>query len=59
MFRLFIRIDHVGQAGAYWLQIMDHYAGGWNVLIIAVCECWGVSLVYGKPTSVCALGNRF
>ncbi|XP_064607886.1 sodium-dependent proline transporter-like [Liolophura sinensis] len=34
-------------AGAYWLQIMDHYAGGWNVLIIAVCECWGVSLVYG------------
>ncbi|ELU11417.1 hypothetical protein CAPTEDRAFT_171223 [Capitella teleta] len=33
--------------GAYMLQIMDHYAGAWNVMVIALCECIAISYIYG------------
>ncbi|XP_071114841.1 sodium- and chloride-dependent neutral and basic amino acid transporter B(0+)-like [Haliotis cracherodii] len=33
--------------GLYMLDLMDTYAGGWNVLVISVCECIAISLVYG------------
>lgn len=33
--------------GAYMLQLMDHYSGGWNVLVIAFCECVAIAYVYG------------
>ncbi|ELU04638.1 hypothetical protein CAPTEDRAFT_155040 [Capitella teleta] len=33
--------------GAYMLQIMDHYAAAWNVLIIALCECIAIAYIYG------------
>ncbi|ELT90268.1 hypothetical protein CAPTEDRAFT_225103 [Capitella teleta] len=33
--------------GAYMLQLMDHYAGGWNVLVIAFCECICIAWFYG------------
>jgi len=33
--------------GAYMLQIMDHYSGGWNVLVIAFCECLCIAYFYG------------
>merc|ERR1712076_244857 len=32
--------------GAYMLQIMDHYSGGWNVLVIAFCECLCIAYFY-------------
>ena len=32
------------------LQLMDHYSGGWNVLLIAFCECISIAYVYGKLT---------
>merc|ERR1711976_189679 len=35
--------------GAYLLQLMDHYAGGWNVLVIAFCECLCIAWFYGFP----------
>ena len=34
--------------GVYMLQVMDHYSGGWNVLIIAFVEVICVGWVYGK-----------
>ena len=27
---------------------MDTYAGGWNLLLVALCECISISYVYGK-----------
>lgn len=33
--------------GAYILELMDAYAGGWNVLLIAIAECVCISYVYG------------
>jgi len=32
--------------GAFVLQLMDHYAGGWNVLVLALAECICVGYVY-------------
>lgn len=32
--------------GAFVLQLMDHYSGGWNVLVLAFCECICVAWVY-------------
>lgn len=34
-------------SGAYWLNLMDHYSGGWNVLVIALLECLAIAYVYG------------
>ena len=39
------------QTGIYWVNLIDHYAAGWGLLIIAVFEVTGISWVYG--------GNRF
>ncbi|KAK7116102.1 sodium- and chloride-dependent neutral and basic amino acid transporter B(0+)-like isoform X1 [Littorina saxatilis] len=33
--------------GLDMLDLMDTYAGGWNVLIIAICECIAIGWVYG------------
>lgn len=33
--------------GVYMLQVMDHYSGGWNVLLIAIFECICIVYVYG------------
>jgi len=50
------------EGGAYMLQIMDHYSGGWNVLLIAFCECISVAYVYGfcryKEDIRIMIGNR-
>ena len=32
------------------LQLMDSYAGGWNVLLIAIAECLCIAYVYGKQS---------
>ena len=34
--------------GSLMLTLMDSYSGGWNVLLIAILECIGISYVYGK-----------
>ena len=33
--------------GNYMLTVMDDYAGGWNVLVIALLECISIGYVYG------------
>ncbi|KAK2164414.1 hypothetical protein NP493_1414g01000 [Ridgeia piscesae] len=33
--------------GAFLLQLMDSYAAGWNVLLIAIAECIVIAYVYG------------
>jgi len=38
-------------AGIYWVTLIDHYAAGWGLLIVAVLELFGICYVYG--------GNRF
>jgi len=38
-------------AGIYWVNMIDHYAAGWGLLIVAVLELFGVCYIYG--------GNRF
>ncbi|KAK2163610.1 hypothetical protein LSH36_76g00075 [Paralvinella palmiformis] len=35
--------------GAYMLQLMDTYCGGWAILIIGLMECVAVAWVYGAP----------
>lgn len=35
-------------AGAHMLQLVDTFAGGWNVMLIALCECLGIIYVYGN-----------
>jgi len=37
------------QGGAYMLQLMDTYCGGWAILIIGLMECVAVAWVYGAP----------
>ncbi|CAD5113084.1 DgyrCDS2274 [Dimorphilus gyrociliatus] len=34
-------------AGGHMLQLVDTFAGGWNVMLIALCECLGIIYVYG------------
>ncbi|XP_058820909.1 sodium-dependent neutral amino acid transporter B(0)AT3 isoform X1 [Topomyia yanbarensis] len=34
-------------AGSYIFQLMDSFAGNYTLLIIAFCECVGVSYIYG------------
>ncbi|XP_039272885.2 sodium- and chloride-dependent neutral and basic amino acid transporter B(0+)-like [Styela clava] len=41
----------ITNTGIYYLQLVDHYAAGWGLLIAAVMELIGVCWVYG--------GNRF
>ena len=36
--------------GVYMLQVMDHYSGGWNVLIIAFVEVVCIGWVYGTSS---------
>jgi len=38
-------------SGIYWVQMIDHYAAGWGLLIVAVLELFGVCYIYG--------GNKF
>ncbi|WAQ98410.1 SC6A5-like protein, partial [Mya arenaria] len=33
--------------GIYMLEVMDTYAGGWNIMFIAICECISLCYVYG------------
>ncbi|ESP00506.1 hypothetical protein LOTGIDRAFT_53058, partial [Lottia gigantea] len=33
--------------GVHMLDLIDYYAGGWNVLVIALCECIALGMVYG------------
>ncbi|KAK6179428.1 hypothetical protein SNE40_011789 [Patella caerulea] len=33
--------------GLHMLDLMDYYSGGWNVLVIALCECIALGYVYG------------
>lgn len=35
--------------GIFLLELMDYYAGGWNVLVIACCECICIAYFYGFP----------
>lgn len=35
------------EGGSYLLDLIDAYAGGWNVLLIALLECIGIAYVYG------------
>jgi solute carrier family 6 amino acid transporter-like protein 5/7/9/14 len=44
--------------GAYVLQLMDHYSGGWNVFILALCECLCIAYIYGLG-QMCFSGQRF
>ena len=30
------------------LEVMDTYSGGWNILVIAICECISLGYCYGK-----------
>ena len=36
---------------------MDHYAGGWNVLVLALCECIAIAYVYGKSHIIILILN--
>jgi len=41
---------HIGvrkQAGVYIMTLFDWYAGGLNVMIIALCEVIGIAWIYG------------
>ena len=40
--------DFITQGGAYMLQLMDTYCGGWSILLIGLVECIAVAWVYGK-----------
>ncbi|KAK2151064.1 hypothetical protein LSH36_377g03025 [Paralvinella palmiformis] len=46
-FVMLITLGLDSEGGAYMLQLMDHYSGGWNVLLIAFCECISIAYVYG------------
>ncbi|XP_054400962.1 sodium- and chloride-dependent neutral and basic amino acid transporter B(0+)-like [Pongo abelii] len=41
----------VTQAGIYWIHLIDHFCGGWGILIAAMLELVGIIWIYG--------GNRF
>lgn len=36
------------QGGAYVLQLMDTYCGGWALMLIGLTECVAVAYVYGR-----------
>ena len=36
------------QAGSIMITLIDTYAGGWNLLLIALFECIAIGYVYGK-----------
>jgi solute carrier family 6 amino acid transporter-like protein 5/7/9/14 len=46
-----LALNCVIDGGIYWVNLIDHYAAGWGLLIVAVLELVGVSYIYG--------GNRF
>ncbi len=35
------------QAGQYWIEILDTYAGGWALFLIGFFECMSVAWIYG------------
>ncbi|XP_013386200.1 sodium-dependent proline transporter-like isoform X3 [Lingula anatina] len=43
----FLGLPMCTQGGIYLMQLMDHYAASWSVLIIGICECVALSWVYG------------
>ena len=40
------------QAGLYIFTLFDWYAGGLNVLVIALCEVIGIAWIYGLNTKM-------
>ena len=45
------------QGGAYMLQLMDTYCGGWAILIIGISECAAIAWVYGKSKCIKMAGE--
>ncbi|XP_055499435.1 sodium- and chloride-dependent neutral and basic amino acid transporter B(0+)-like [Leucoraja erinacea] len=43
----FLGLTCVSQAGIYWINILDHFCGGWGILVAAVVELIGISWIYG------------
>ncbi|XP_072126472.1 sodium- and chloride-dependent neutral and basic amino acid transporter B(0+)-like [Mobula birostris] len=43
----FLGLLCVTQAGIYWINLLDHFCGGWGILVAAVVELVGVSWIYG------------
>ncbi|KAI1890543.1 hypothetical protein AGOR_G00154770 [Albula goreensis] len=41
----------VTRSGIYWVTLMDHFCGGWVLLVAAILELIGLCYIYG--------GNRF
>ncbi|KAJ8258269.1 hypothetical protein COCON_G00172810 [Conger conger] len=41
----------VTRSGIYWVTLMDHFCGGWVLLVAAILELFGLCYIYG--------GNRF
>nr|XP_032824508.1 sodium- and chloride-dependent neutral and basic amino acid transporter B(0+)-like [Petromyzon marinus] len=39
------------QTGIYWVNLVDHFCGGWGLLVAAALELIGINWIYG--------GNRF
>ncbi|KAK3766032.1 hypothetical protein RRG08_002273 [Elysia crispata] len=40
-------IPYCFDGGFYLFTLIDEYSGGWNVLVISLCECIAVGYVYG------------
>ncbi|XP_069138576.1 sodium- and chloride-dependent neutral and basic amino acid transporter B(0+)-like isoform X1 [Argopecten irradians] len=49
--------------GIYMLEVMDTYSGGWNILVIAICECISIGWIYGVRRFMndieCMVGKDF
>ncbi|XP_072914710.1 sodium- and chloride-dependent neutral and basic amino acid transporter B(0+)-like [Hemitrygon akajei] len=43
----FLGLLCVTQAGIYWINLLDHFCGGWGILVAAVVELVGVNWIYG------------
>ncbi len=39
---------YFSQGGSYMLALTDTYAGGWNLLLVAIFECICIGYVYGE-----------
>ena len=37
------------QAGAYWLELLSYYSGGWSLILVALVESIVFGWFYGKP----------
>ncbi|XP_051877681.1 sodium- and chloride-dependent neutral and basic amino acid transporter B(0+)-like [Pristis pectinata] len=43
----FLGLTCVTQAGIYWINLLDHFCGGWGIIVAAVVELIGISWIYG------------